>query len=285
MTATIDAHDVSIVTHAIENVTPEAAELMLAANVKNRRLSQARVNQIANDLIDGRYVFTGDSIKFSVGGELLDGQHRLRAIAQSGVAATLLVIRNLPRKSQSAMDTGKSRNVPDVLRMRGHANVNCVAACAKQLMDYPFGANDRPPSISTMSAIKFIEDHPGIHASAAFATKNAFPTGWMTKSAVATCHYLLGGNEYAAEFSAFIARVRIGADLAEDSPEYALTRWCLKNVSTRGTGQRRRSYDFYWALATTFHASLDGRKMRAVGKRSIGQEQPLLCDISEVPAW
>ena len=62
-------------TVAVEQVTAEVAAAWLGANTRNRGLRHARIDQYAEDMKAGRWHPTGETIKFSVSGRLLDGQH------------------------------------------------------------------------------------------------------------------------------------------------------------------------------------------------------------------
>jgi hypothetical protein len=79
----------------IENITPEMAEKFLESNVSNRKIRQHLVNTYAEDMKKGRWAFTHQGIAIDSKGELVDGQHRLKAIIDSGVAVKMVVARNV----------------------------------------------------------------------------------------------------------------------------------------------------------------------------------------------
>jgi predicted nucleic acid-binding Zn ribbon protein len=69
---------------SIVYVTPEMAERWLGHNKVNRNLRNRRVDQFARDMRSGRWQLTGEAIKFGKSGNLIDGQHRLWAVIESG---------------------------------------------------------------------------------------------------------------------------------------------------------------------------------------------------------
>ena len=87
------------------NVTPELAAVYLEKNVSNRKLSRGQVLLISKQMQEGKWKKTGDTIKFSVTGRLLDGQHRLSAIVDSGVSQFLMVARGLDSNAFDVLDT------------------------------------------------------------------------------------------------------------------------------------------------------------------------------------
>ena len=66
-------------------LTPELATKLLARNTHNRTISSSRIRQYAADMAAGNWAFNGEAIKVSEGGQILDGQHRLRAVIESDV--------------------------------------------------------------------------------------------------------------------------------------------------------------------------------------------------------
>lgn len=106
------------ITVSLELVTPAAARAMLAANQKNRKQRQRQVQIIARALTAGEWVLTHQGVAFGEDGILIDGQHRLEAIAASGVAALLFVFRGLPRQRvQEAVDQNAARSVAENLML------------------------------------------------------------------------------------------------------------------------------------------------------------------------
>jgi hypothetical protein len=66
-------------------VTPELAKQWLEANTHNRPLSEELVIAYMVDMLDGRWQYNGDAIRFDHTGRLIDGQHRLHACIEAGV--------------------------------------------------------------------------------------------------------------------------------------------------------------------------------------------------------
>lgn len=96
-------------------VSPEMATTWLEANTHNRPVLQTVVDMYSRDMKLNRWVLTHQGIAFDVSGRLVDGQHRLWAVIDSGVTVPMLVHRGLPMESQVAIDTGKTRASVDRL--------------------------------------------------------------------------------------------------------------------------------------------------------------------------
>lgn len=113
-----------------EIITPEVASAYLALNTHNRAEKKGQLAKYVHDMVNGDWVWNGESIKFGDNGALLDGQHRLEAIIKAGVAIQMLVIRDLPVATQETMDGGARRSFADALKLRGETQVTLLAAVA-----------------------------------------------------------------------------------------------------------------------------------------------------------
>lgn len=101
-------------------VTPKQAAKWLESNMEqNRRLRPQHVATLARDMKAGNWKQTGETVKFNTMRLLIDGQHRLSAIVESGCTVELSVAWDVPSDSIMAIDTGKSRNPADVLAIAG----------------------------------------------------------------------------------------------------------------------------------------------------------------------
>ena len=100
-------------------VTPEMAAKWLEGNVLNRPLKQAHVERLAREMKAGRWRLTHQGIAFDVTGCLIDGQHRLWAVVESGVTVPMRVFYNEPAGNLYAVDNGERRTNLDILNLTG----------------------------------------------------------------------------------------------------------------------------------------------------------------------
>jgi hypothetical protein len=118
------------------HVTPAIAREWLKSNTENRPLRTSHVEALRAAFERGEYKPTHQGVAFDVRGVVLDGQHRLHAIAlinDPDASFPMLVTRGLERETFNVIDTGASvRKVSDVLRI--HPQTGVVATFFAQLM-------------------------------------------------------------------------------------------------------------------------------------------------------
>lgn len=155
----------------IETVDPATAERWLRRNKANRRLRPPVVDRYARDMAAGRWGLTGQSIEFNTEGELIDGQHRLRALVKSGVTLPFTVMWGLPTEAQAYMDVGVKRTLSDQFRILGYENHSVLARGARlALLWTSKQLSLRVESVSDLEIQEFLRGNPSLIDAARFTT-------------------------------------------------------------------------------------------------------------------
>lgn len=100
------------------DVTPDMASKWLERDKPmhhNRPISESLVAKYADDMKNGRWKEHHQGIAFGPDDEILDGQHRLWAIMESGTTQSMLVTLNMSLEAQRTVDDHKKRSVGDVM--------------------------------------------------------------------------------------------------------------------------------------------------------------------------
>lgn len=95
-------------------VSPKQAEAWLKDKGNNRKLSTAHVRYLAQEIKSGRWRLTHQGIAFGDDGRLLDGQHRLAAIIDAGIAVNIAVSYEVPIGEFAIIDRGMPRNLATI---------------------------------------------------------------------------------------------------------------------------------------------------------------------------
>jgi hypothetical protein len=121
-----------MITTKTEIITPETAARILDSNTSNRSLRENWAYELSSRMKSGQWISNGETIKIMENGDLVDGQHRLRAIILSGKPQQMIVVRGVPNNSFGTIDIGLRRSTGDTFTILGCKNSKMIA-CATYL--------------------------------------------------------------------------------------------------------------------------------------------------------
>lgn len=260
--------------YALETITPEIAQQWLAMNTHNRNLRQRVVNGYAADMASGNWVEDGQAIKFSSEGVLLDGQHRLAAIAQSGISIRMLVVRNLSIATQETMDTGAKRTLADVLKLRGEKNYVGLSSALFRVNQWEKGlrkavasGNDVRPTHRQL--LQTLDEHPELRHSVEVAIKTRVQIP-ISVAPLSLCHWLFNQiNTDDCDF--FYGRLGDGVGLMKEDAIYALRR--AADLNARGTGTKYNEVHMIALVIKAWNAYRMGTAVKLLAYRPGGANQ------------
>jgi hypothetical protein len=130
-------------TVAIEEIGPEQAKQLLNRNFEsNRNVVKSQVNRLVTSMRKGMFYCSSDAIAIDEEGNLVNGQHRMSAVAQLDQTFEFLVVRGFPREHVKCIDLGKKRTMDDRIQIAGvpierkHCNIvrNCFSDYSSQVL-------------------------------------------------------------------------------------------------------------------------------------------------------
>jgi len=120
-------------------MTPADAATLLRQNTRNRKLVHQRVTALTAAIARGEWIPDGNPVKVSVTEVILDGQHRLAAVAAGDIAVPVVLMEGLPDEAQMVMDSGRARTFADYLTIRGIPNERTMASAVRFVWNYQSG--------------------------------------------------------------------------------------------------------------------------------------------------
>ena len=106
-----------------ELITPSRAKELLEANINNRRVRAKVVNRYAQDMLAGRWKEnTGEAVKISKSGIVLDGQHRFYAVIKANTPIFFHIAYGIDDSVSDVLDTGSGRSASDVFKLNRITN-------------------------------------------------------------------------------------------------------------------------------------------------------------------
>lgn len=259
----------------LAEVTPELAREWLGFNTHNRNIRMRTVLAYAADMTSGDWQWNGDSIKFAADGTLLDGQHRLAAIAEAGIAVTMLVVRGLKNDTQETIDGGIKRRFADVLKLRGEVHANLLAAITRRVTIWNSTAaastGDAKLAVTNAQMLQTLERYPWLRditqPTALVAMHCSIPG-----SIIGFCWWLFGtieGEEVQGDIDFFFSRLSDFQGLVKGDPIYELRRAAENSKTVRG----QRSERYLTAITIkAWNAYRDGTKIALLTFRPGGEK-------------
>lgn len=243
---------------AVEVITPEIAKRYLSVMGKNRKLTDARVVELALQMESGDWVLNGETIKFDADGKLIDGQHRLEACILAGKPFSSYVAHGISDpKAFATINTGKSRTYGDVFSAAGVKDANNVSAAAWLIYQYRNGllTLSGAKAVRTQAFRKMVKGTRYVDtATPRHISKDALlghAAGWLPQiersmsvartcggaklmglSVLAACHFLFSEKDESMA-TAFLNDLGSGAGLRPDDPVHVLREKLVSHLSGR----------------------------------------------------
>jgi len=241
----------------IEVVTPEQAKLWLSHNINNRNVRRHIVTKYVRELLAGNWKLTHQGVAFNCDGSLKDGQHRLTAIAESGVSARMVVARGLQDEAVVYVDRGSKRGIHDNAKMLGQNITQYDIAIALVAMNGPGGAG-HSSSVDEKNILEFIAKNQD-----AFAFVRVTKKKGLTQASVMAAFVRAYSYCSTERLSRCIGLFLNGMDTEYKPCELAIISFrdfCLRN-DCRGYSQR---VEFYQRTQRAIKAFMGGEELKLI---------------------
>lgn len=215
-------------------ITPELAERWLTHNDHNRNIKPSILAQTKKALLDGKFEANGETIVISPDGELLDGQHRLTAVKETGISITSLVVWGVPRSCFHTIDTGGIRAPADVLSILKERFPQVAASAARCVNGLFSGHGSKIPKSACDAPADVLKRHPGLRDSIVYANRYKPGKPFRSKALCAALHYVLGrlNKELRDEF---FEKLTTGLGMTgDDDPVYLLRERLMAGGASHG---------------------------------------------------
>ena len=228
-------------TSGILEITPEMAARWLEGNVRNRKVDQKHVDQLAEEIKAGRWKTTHQGIAFDTAGTLQDGQHRLWAILQADRPVRMIVFFNVSPDNVDVMDGVKPRTILDRMNLSREFGTDGAdpreLATLREMLRSTMDPDNLPyGKVSGLlkrhrAAIQFAIKHLGSHVRGIGVC--------YVRAVIARAWYCLPPNQLAA----FCRMLRSGLiDGPEDTVIIRLRDLLIGSTPVRGVNAQRQMY-------------------------------------------
>ena len=248
-------------------VTEEKAREWLEDMAPNRSVSRNNLENLVRAMEAGRWHNDGSPIKFDTQRRLVDGQHRLLAVVHTGIPQTFLVVWGVDPTAMTTLDTGKTRNRADVLKIHDPTlvDVNNVAAATTIMLRWMKGArnnNLRNEYVANDEAVLFYDEHKDdIFDANKHGRKMMHAVGAGSNQAFSLCWWLLSQID-AEDAEFFWDRIIDGQGLELGNPIYALREMLRREAMAASTRDRMRTEVFVALTIKAWNAYRKGEEIK-----------------------
>jgi hypothetical protein len=188
-------------------------------------------------------------------GHLLDGQHRLAAVLQSGTTQTFIVRFDAPAEAIAVIDAGRARTAADTLRIEGYSYTSLLTAAARLCLLYPY-AGKRAKGITNAEVVQYVHDNPDL---AKFvhehAPMHAHAHGWPSIAMLGSIMFITP-PAHRPKVEEFWRQVYWLDNPGQ--PAKNLIRWLQYRTKQHAKGQRTDPYVMWQALVKSLNAHYNG---------------------------
>lgn len=213
-------------------LTPEVATSMLARKNTNRSFRLPQLNKLKRAMELGRWEINGETIIFDEDGRLIEGQHRLKAVVESGVSIWSFCVHGIDRERFKTMGQGAKRTAGDILGIQGLKNSRNLAAALRWVYRYENDFMNNPhPNITDDELADTLPDHPTIVDSFSLGAK---AHGLAAPGMVTALHYLCSKRDKGIA-NDFFWKFATGEHLDQGDVILVLRNRLLRSLGKRGT--------------------------------------------------
>lgn len=248
-------------------ISPKEAALWLdTKNAHNRPISQSTVERYTQEIKAGRWKLNGQSVCFGKSGNLMNGQHRLKAIVAANKSIETLVVWGVDDSAFDTIDDGNKRSLGDVFAVSGEQNPALLSSGVRFLWVYATGQiatrDLRKGTIATKPVLEeTLKKHPLLrHSTRFYSLLKQRPGGLLISAGMAIgLHYLfaLVDEKKADEFFNVL---QSGIGLTEGHPILALRARMIS--AKRESSSRLTNSATYFYVVTTWNAFASGEPLK-----------------------
>lgn len=218
-------------------ITPQLAAEWLRKNTDNRPSSKTSESIIKRNLELGVFRINGETIKFNEDDVLVDGQTRLQAIVDTGIAAWSWVCFGLERDIFGTIDEGRARNLGHQLAKGKRKNYVPLACAVRTVYQLSEDIAAEPGGFVPRVGLDILDERPEIEQSLEFVVQVGVRDVY-SQGVGAALHYLMRQRD-ATVADQYWEAIGSGVITNQRSPVKAVRDLLLSNKMA--TGDRKLS--------------------------------------------
>jgi hypothetical protein len=215
-------------------LTPSLAQKLLDNQRKNRLIRESHVDKFVRCIQRNEFNTTHQGIAVDSDGRLCDGQHRCRAVVDSGITVKIMKSTLFSESSIAAIDRGRGRSQADILTLGGEIDASRIASTVKRLWYYQNHPNKVWQSRFTPTdgeVQELLRENPLVRP----AVRMVHHCNQVGGTADLSLCLFLFLKKSPVDAEKFKKAVATGANLVENSPILVLRNRLINSKGKRGT--------------------------------------------------
>lgn len=193
-----------------------ALELQRLVPEDQRNIRPDHYDLLKRDNEDGFFTFNGATIVISRSGKVIDGQHRIKVVAETGIGYRTLIVRNVPDSAFTSIDTTARRSGADAIKAQCESSASITAAVIGHIVRYREGkVHLKRFQVSPTRRSMAFSEHQEVERSVGVSRLAGRMCGHP--SAIAFCHFIFSEIDVEAA-DEFTERLGTGAGMEAGNP-------------------------------------------------------------------
>jgi len=264
-------------------ITPALASKLLALNpaqvmtpqgLKNRPMTPSLVTDYKNDIVNGDWKVTHQGVAIDTNMTLQDGQHRLKAIEETGEAQDMFVAVGMDPDNFKVIDTGRNRKYSDVLAMRGMTDTFATGATVRLSYIYLHRNFTSTHKVTNAMVLELLESDVDAFGDAMSVGRRVYSQALIPRVAAGAAYFLIRRVNTKRDTAEFFDLVINGANdtgqkLRADHPAERL-RYAVNKG--RADGRRRTGPEHLALIIKAWNAYAESRELKML---TWGRQEPM----------
>lgn len=153
----------SAMTISVETIDPKAAKRDFENRAKNRAIRNPTVNYYLQQMRANNWHLTPEGIAYNTKNQLIDGQHRLKALSKYEKPLKFVVFRNVDPETFQYLNQGRTRSLADLFNIAGFQKASILTPAVRLIIVIRDKGIWRLKSkIAPVEAFEFVEKNPDV---------------------------------------------------------------------------------------------------------------------------
>lgn len=216
----------------VVNMTPILATILLTLNNRNRSVRAQEVKRYERIIKEHRWILHSQGISIGSDGVMNNGQHRLKAIVNTGITVPINFSFGESPEAFHVLDRQRSRSGSDTLTVANEKNTSSLAAGLRLLLNIERGSAHHPISVDNDQLLPLLERHGGLRDTQVDGTRLKSSVGTSGSGTAVAIYLIKMKTRFPNRVDDFVDRLVTGAGI-DDTTNPILT---LRKKLTLRTG-------------------------------------------------